>query len=80
MALMTLFSAKESIFKAFFPRVGSYFGFESARIEPPYQPQILEAKLVEPLDPLWPSDRSFQVNCSQHDDMVLTALVLPADP
>jgi 4'-phosphopantetheinyl transferase EntD len=79
-ALMTLFSAKESIFKAFFPRVGNYFGFEAARVEPPYESQRLAARLVEPLDRIWPSDRSFQIDCSQYGDMVLTALVLPTDP
>ena len=78
-ALMTLFSAKETIFKAFFPRVGSYFGFEAARVDPPFQSERLEARLVEPLDPFWPTDRTFQVEVSQYGELVLTALVLPAD-
>lgn len=49
-ALMTLFSAKESIFKAFFPRVGKYFGFEAARVASPLAPGNIEARLIEPLD------------------------------
>lgn len=75
--VLEIFSAKECIYKAFFPRVGRYFGFEAARLTPIEDPPGFEARLVEPLDEEYPPDRTFFIGCSWHDDLVLTSLVLP---
>ena len=75
---LEVFSAKESIYKAFFPRVRRYFGFEAARLTPVYAPHGFEGRLVEPLDEEYPPDRSFFIQRAWHDDLLLTGLFLPA--
>jgi enterobactin synthetase component D len=75
-AALELFSAKETIYKAFFPRVGRPFGFGAARARP-MPGGGYEAWLVEDIDWQYPRDRSFHVDCTWHDDLVLTSLVLP---
>ena len=59
--VLEVFSAKESIYKAFFPRVRRYFGFEAARLTPLEEPPRFEGRLVEPLDEEYPPDRTFFV-------------------
>lgn len=73
--VLAAFSAKESIFKAFYPRVGNFFGFEAASLEP--SPAGFVARLVADLDPAYPPERTFNVHCRWHGDLVLTWLVLP---
>jgi enterobactin synthetase component D len=74
--LLALFSAKEAVYKAFFPRVGHYFGFEAAALQP--TPFGFAASLVESIDETFPPARSFQVNSAWFGDMVRSWLVLPA--
>ncbi len=75
-AVLELFSAKESIFKAFFPRVGELFGFEAASLV--RSPSGFVGALVVPIDTDYPPDRSFEVTCIRTDDLVVTWLVLPS--
>jgi len=74
-ATLEIFSAKESIFKAFFPRVGRFFGFEAALIEPGLDGGYV-ARFVATLDTEYPPDRTFPVGCSWHGDLVFTSLIL----
>lgn len=74
-AVMALFSAKETIFKAFFPRVGRFFGFEAASLEP--TPHGFRARILADLDPAYPPERTLQVQCRWHGEMVVTWLILP---
>ncbi len=74
--LLALFSAKEAIYKAFFPRVGHYFGFEAAALEP--TPFGFAASLVEAIDETFPPGQPFRVNSAWFGDMVRSWLVLPA--
>ena len=74
-ALLALFSAKESIFKAFFPTVRSYFGFEAALLEPTTSGYA--GRLIEPVSSEYPPDRSFDVGCEWFGATVVTWLVLP---
>jgi 4'-phosphopantetheinyl transferase EntD len=76
-ATIELFSAKESIYKAHFPRIGHYFGFDAARIE--FGPDHLVGYFTEPLDPHYPVDRPMKIGRLWIDDRVLTWLVLPPD-
>lgn len=76
-ATMELFSAKESIFKAHYPRIGRYFGFDAARIE--FGPDRLVGYFIEQLDPFYPVDRPMEIGRTWVDDRVLTWLVLPPD-
>lgn len=77
-AVLELFSAKESIFKAFFPRVGELFGFEAASLV--RSPSGFIGALVMPIDAEYPPDRSFEVTCLRNDDLVVTWLILPSPP
>ena len=74
-ALTALFSAKESVFKAFFPRIGSFFGFESAVLSPAADGFV--GRLAVGLDPGYPPERTFAVTSQWFGDLVLTSLVLP---
>lgn len=75
-ATIELFSAKESIYKAHYPRIGRYFGFEAARIE---FGDHLVGYFTEELDPLYPVGRPMEIGRKWADDSVLTWLVLPPD-
>lgn len=74
-ALLALFSAKETIYKAFFPRVGAFFGFDAASLIPAQNG--FTGHLVDDLDPDYPPQRTFDVWCRWHGDLVLTRLILP---
>lgn len=75
-AALELFSAKETIYKAFFPRVGRFFGFDAARVLP--RPSGgFEGRLLEALDAEYPRDRSFPIAAAWDGDLLLTSLVLP---
>ncbi len=73
--LLALFSAKESVFKAFYPRVGAIFGFEAASLRP--TPGGFAARLVAPLDSDYPATREFPVWCGWQGELVTTWLILP---
>jgi 4'-phosphopantetheinyl transferase EntD len=77
-AIVGLFSAKESVFKAFFPRVGSFFGFDQASLTPTSHGFV--ARLMDGLDTDYPSKRTFEITCDWFGDLVLTSLVLPKTP
>jgi 4'-phosphopantetheinyl transferase EntD len=77
-ALLGLFSAKESVFKAFYPRVKSFFGFEQASLVPTSSGFV--GRLLHGLDDAYPSERTFEITCAWFGDFVLTSLVLPKTP
>jgi 4'-phosphopantetheinyl transferase EntD len=72
--LVALFSAKETIYKAFFPRVGSYFGFETAVLEP--TPYGFTASLVKNIDECYPPARAIRIHSAWFGELVRTWLVL----
>ncbi len=78
-AVLEVFAAKEAIYKAFFPRVRRFFGFEAAQVMHGDEDGRLTARLVEPLDPDYPPDRTFRVDRRWFGELVLTWLVLPPD-
>lgn len=73
--LLALFSAKESIFKAFFPRVGAFFGFEAASLAP--APSGFTGRLVADIDSSYGEQRAFDIGCVRGETLVMTWLVLP---
>lgn len=73
--ILSLFSAKESIFKAFFPRVRSFFGFEKATLTPVAGGYV--GRLASGIDREYPSDRSFRITCRWSSKIVVTSVVLP---
>ena len=76
-ATIEIFSAKESIYKAHYPRIGHFFGFDAARIE--FGPDHLVGYFTQTLDPLYPVGRPMEIGRLWVDDRVLTWLVLPPD-
>ena len=74
-----IFSAKEGIYKAFFPRVGRYFGFEAVRLANVPGNPFRIGRFVNPIDAAYPTDRTFRVDTEWYDDLVLATVVLPPD-
>lgn len=72
--LTLLFSAKECLFKALFPRIGRHFGFDAARLVyfDPAEFMILE--LVTGLSERFPAGRTFRVLHRRGRRRVLTLL------
>ena len=77
-ATIELFAAKEALYKAFFPRVGEFFGFSAAEITPAGPGSFL-ARLLHDLDPDYPPDRTFAIDAAWHNDLVMASVVLPVD-
>lgn len=76
-AVLEVFSAKESIYKAFFPRVQRFFGFEAARLAPsPPSGGLREAWLVHDLDEAYRPHHPFPVGIEWVGHLVLTTVVL----
>lgn len=73
--LTALFSAKESIYKAFYPRRQAFFGFERASLTTGELGFV--ARLTDGIDRDYPIDRDFEIACRWFGDLVVTALVLP---
>ena len=73
--LLALFSAKEALYKAFFPRVGTWFGFEAVALEP--TPSGFAAAFVETVDEDYPPDRTFGIHSAWFGEFVRSWLVLP---
>jgi 4'-phosphopantetheinyl transferase EntD len=71
LALAAAFSAKESIYKALFPTVGRYFGFEAVRIDAlalaESGPGELHFTVMETLCPDWQSGRRDRVQVTLLD-------------
>lgn len=78
-ASLELFSAKESIYKAFFPHVGRYFGFDAAEVRGLGSSDV-EARLLQPLHPDYPPDRWFPVGTDATTAMIVTWVVLDPGP
>lgn len=73
-ALVALFSAKEAVYKAFFPRVGHYFGFSAAALTPTRVGFV--ARFVEVVDTDFPPERTFEVHSAWFGDMVRSWVLL----
>ena len=58
-----VFSAKEALYKALFPRVGRFFGFDHAEIAE-IRPDGLALRLTKPLSTGWPAGCVFEI--AQH--------------
>jgi len=78
-ALLTLvFSAKESLYKCLYPQVQTYFGFEAARV---IAVDLLRGTFVVQLEkdvhPLRQVQAQWTGAFARHQDLLLTALVVP---
>lgn len=75
-ATLELFVAKECIYKALFPRIGRYFGFEAAEVEPGEAAGTLLARLRAPLLSDLPPLQGFEIQTRWRGDIVAAALFL----
>lgn len=74
-----LFSAKESVYKAWFPLIGTWLGFEDARITVDPAERTFHADLLVPVpDVDGPPLTAFTGRFTINNGLVLTAVVLPA--
>ena len=74
--LLAAFSAKEAVYKALFPTVGTVFGFDAVRLAPVADGFV--AEVVTPLHPLVPAGRTVSVHTAWFDDVVRSWTVLGA--
>lgn len=77
--LTALFSAKEAVFKALYPRFGAFFGFHAVTMR--WQGDAFHTRLAQALGPGYPVGTTLTVNVRWLDDpdYVLTSLALPPD-
>jgi enterobactin synthetase component D len=79
--LTMIFSAKESIYKALFPTVRRFFGFEAARlIEIDGAAGVFRWELTEELAPVLPTGSSGDGSFHLEDDRVHTAVMWRSAP
>jgi 4'-phosphopantetheinyl transferase EntD len=71
-----VFSAKESLFKALFPFLGTYFGFEAAAVRVDLEAGGFEITLAVPLGP-WSAGTGWTGRVHVAEAGVLTGLVAP---
>lgn len=75
--LLAVFSAKESIYKALYPRHGRYFGFGAVTLAP--TDAGFDATLNEALGPGYPAGARVPIGVRWYGEQVLTAVWLPPD-
>jgi enterobactin synthetase component D len=73
-----LFAAKEALYKALFPTVGRFFGFESARARPVASGGAVELELVEDLHEVHTAGSVYRVDLRWQDRSVMASLAIPA--
>ncbi len=79
-AATALFSAKETLFKALFPRVQRFFGFDAAEALAPPAPDKIVLRLTQDLAVGLRRGQDFEITLCVRPDHVRTALVAPANP
>ena len=75
--LLALFSAKESVFKAFFPQEKVFLNFRDAYLKWDEKEKKFSGVLLKPAGELYPNGYFFDVGCKLSDEYVLTYLALP---
>lgn len=79
-AATLIFSAKESIFKALYPRVGRFFGFTAAELRDGLSDHSLHFQITEALHPDVPAGFSLEIAYQVRADHVMTWLAIAAPP
>lgn len=73
-----VFSAKEALFKALYPQVGRFFGFDAAELSEPIAQDAITLKLTETLSDHAPKGRIISLNHRIWDTHVLAWVSVPA--
>ncbi|WP_425101812.1 4'-phosphopantetheinyl transferase family protein [Tropicibacter sp. S64] len=71
------FSAKETLYKALFPTVRRFFGFEAAEVASPPDARQIRLRLTEDLHGSLPRGAVFDLTCEITGDSVLTWMCHP---
>ena len=74
---ISIFSAKESVFKAFFPLVRRYFGFHAVELSPTELPNTFRVVLLEGLSAEFPPGFGFEAHIQFFSDAVFTWVFIP---
>lgn len=72
-----VFSAKETLYKALFPKVRRFFGFDHAELIAPPDAYGLKLRLIQRLDARFCEGREFEIGYKILADTVITWLVTP---
>ena len=75
--LLMLFSAKESVFKAFFPIARIFLGFTDAELHWNHYRQKFCGQLWQMAGVAYPAGYSFEVECHCRDGLIFTGMVIP---
>ncbi len=75
--LMLLFSAKESVFKLFYPREQVFLGFHDAELRWRDDAQAFDARLRTAAGAAYPAGTTVRVGCRVNDAHVMTWAALP---
>lgn len=75
-----IFSAKETLFKALYPTVGEYFGFDCAQFCTVSEDDILTLRLTKTLHPTLGRGQTFDLHFRTFETYLITWLVQPAQP
>ena len=70
-----IFSAKETLFKALYPIVQDFFGFDCAQIKTLPGDQHIRLHLAQPLHPMLPAGAAFDIRYQRLGDQFLTWLI-----
>jgi len=74
--LTLVFSAKESLYKALFPLVGEFFGFEDAVVHSiDFEKKILQLKLLKKLNKKYRENSLYKVYFSIEEDSIRTMIL-----
>ncbi|WP_411221780.1 4'-phosphopantetheinyl transferase family protein [Marivita sp. S2033] len=71
------FSAKETLFKALYPQIGQFFGFDAAELAEPPGPDTLRLRLTADLSRTFLKNQTFLIHHATGDTHVLTWLSVP---
>lgn len=75
--LFMIFSAKESVFKALFPKTHVFFGFHDARLVWEEEKNLFAGHLCLSLSEEYKEGYTFQVGCQKLEKHVFTFMLLP---
>lgn len=78
--LLSIFSAKETIFKALYPICRRYFGFQAAELRWDGSRGVFNGVLLETLHPQLERGFSLEIGLHQQSDLLLSHLLLPTPP
>ena len=75
-----VFSAKETLFKALYPKVCAFFGFSAASLAAAPAKSRIRLVLNQDLHPVFPAKSCFDIRLRHYNSHVITWLMHPCKP